>query len=229
MNKKLLEDFVDLMDDLQSSEDNKDDVIYAIIKFIRDKLNICSVAIRIKDGKDFPFYTSLGFSDKFIKMENFLCCSHDSCDHPCDNHLECMCGAIINKKQQVDHTNKSCHTENGSFWTNSSTDTIGDVNISRGTCIKTGYKTIVISPISYNGVNIGLIQLNDYQENKVNKNIVEAIEEIGSIIGATLGKFHFHKLNQIQKKEAIKNNVKFIIQELITLSESILKKKENSV
>ena len=78
---------------------NKEDVIQTILYFVQKVTKFHSVAIRLKDGDDYPYYTTLGFSGYFVKAENFLCkrdkdgsIVRDKDLNPC---LDCMCGKVI--------------------------------------------------------------------------------------------------------------------------------------
>lgn len=231
MDKIIFSKFTKLMQELQVSSNNKDDIIAKIVLFLRNYLEVFSIGIRIKDGEDFPYYTTLGFSEKFLKAENFLCCKNkdgsiarDGCGNA---SLECMCGSIINKIENP-KKNLKCFTERGSFWTNSTKclieETKGDIGVkTRGTCVEAGYKSIAIIPIPYKDKNIGLIQLNDFEENKFTLEIIEAIEEMAVMIGCLLGHMDLQNKIQEEKKNIIKNNIKSIAQTLRSMSENILK------
>lgn len=232
MNKQFLRDFISVID----KQDNKEDVIHSVVKFLQGQTHAFSVAIRLQDGEDFPFYTTLGFTDHFIKAENFLCCKDkdgkivkDKCNKPT---LECMCGAIINKCISHDKRCLTCYTKNGSFWTNSAKqlidETDGDVGVrTRGTCIETGYKSIAIIPIPLKGTNIGLIQLNDFEENKFSPEIIENVEELATMIGCVIGHLDANAALKLEKKKLVKDNLKFIVKDLKNISEAILKKNGN--
>jgi hypothetical protein len=231
MNKAFLKDFVNII----HKHEDKDDVIYEIVKFLRDNLHVFSVAIRLQDGDDYPFYTTLGFTDRFIKSENFLCCKGKDGKIVRDKYdkatLECMCGSIINKCVDPSKRHLSCYTEHGSFWTNSAKalidETKGDVGVkTRGTCIETGYKSIAIIPIPYKGINIGLIQLNDFEENKFTLDTIESVEELAAMIGCVIGHIDTTKALKNDKIRLAKENLKLITKDLKNMSESILKKTE---
>lgn len=232
MNKQFLRDFVN---SIQKYE-NKEDVIHSIVRFLQNQTKAFSVAIRIQDGDDFPFYTTLGFTDHFIKSENFLCCKDkdgkvvkDECNKAT---LECVCGAIINKCVNHEKQCMDCYTKQGSFWTNSAQQLIdeskGDIGVrTRGTCIETGYKSIAIIPIPLKGINIGLIQLNDFETNKFSKEMIENIEELAAMIGCVIGHLDTQESLKEEKKRLIKENLKFIVKDLKSMSEAILKKNGN--
>jgi len=122
-----------------------------------------------------------------------------------------------------------CYTNRGSFWTNSVENLIketeGNIGVkTRGTCIETGYKSIAIIPIPYKDKNIGLIQLNDFEENRFSKDIINNIEDLAYAIGIVIGDLDIQKAKEYEKKEIVKNNLRCIIKDIQDVSESILKK-----
>ena len=233
MNKQFLREFVDTI----QKYENKEDVIYSIVRFIRDQTKAFSIAIRIQDGEDFPYYSTMGFSDKFVKMENFLCCRdekgviiRDKCNKA---KLDCMCGTLLNKCIPEEKQCLKCYTENGGFWTNSVQtlidETEGQVGVSnvRGTYITSGYKSMAIIPIPLKGENIGLIQVNDFEENRFSEEMIENIEELATMIGCVIGHLDTQENLKKEKKALVKENLKLIVKDLKSMSESILKKNGN--
>jgi hypothetical protein len=230
MNRDFLLEFIKT---LQQHED-KDDVIHDIIRFLRSQTNAFSIGIRLQEGDDFPYYSTLGFSDKFLKVENFLCCKDQNGEYirdKCNNvQLECMCGTLLNKCLPEEKKCLQCYTKNGGFWTNSVKslieETNGQVGVAkiRGTCIETGYKSMAIIPIPYKNKNIGLIQLNDFEENKFNQDMIDNVEELAAMIGCVIGHLDMQKTLQLEKEKLLKQNLKLIIKELRNSAETILKK-----
>ena len=199
MNKDLIENFIL---DLNNYKE-KDDVLTNIVKFLRKNCEAFSVAIRIQDGEDFPYYSSVGFSDNFIKSENHLCCvKNGKIERDAKNKaiLECVCGSILSKANNIKNCPK-CYTKSGGFWTNSVDNLIketeGNIGVkTRGTCVESGYKSIAIIPIPYKDKNMGLIQLNDFKENKFTNDLIDSVEILAAMIGKVLEK--------IDEEEAIK-------------------------
>lgn len=233
MNKQFLREFVDTI----QKHESKEDVIYSIVRFLRDQTKAFSVAIRLQEGEDFPYYSTVGFSDKFIKIENFLCCRdqdgkvvRDKCDKA---KLDCMCGTLLNKCLPEDKKCLECYTKNGGFWTNSVNtlikETEGQVGVSniRGTCITSGYKSMAIIPIPLKGENIGLIQVNDFEENRFNPEMISNIEELAAMIGCVIGHLDTQENLKNEKKRLVKENLKLIVKDLKNMSEAILKKNGN--
>jgi hypothetical protein len=231
MDKEIISKFIILMNELQS-KNSKNDIIKEIVFFLRNHLNIFSIGVRIQDGDDFPFYFTIGFTDKFLKAENFLCC-RDNLGNIVkttsgESKLECMCGSIIRKQIPLEKKCLNCFTKFGGFKTNSVDqlvkETGGDIGIkTRGTCVESGYKSVAIIPIPFKGKNIGLIQLNDFYENKFTDEIISSIEAIAILIGNILGNLDIQNKVEEDKKQIIRQNIKNIIVDIKSMSERILK------
>ena len=91
-------------------------MINSIIKIIRKRTGYEAVAIRLKEGDDYPYFATSGFDDKFVKMERYLCSRDKDGNLIYDNDgkpmLDCMCGNIL--PGRVDPA-KSYFTEGRSF------------------------------------------------------------------------------------------------------------------
>jgi len=77
-----------------------------IIKRIKEFINIESIAIRLLDNSDYPYFVYSGFSRSFIKRENSLIATDKNGNRLLSLNetnkkgyqLECMCGNIISGK-----------------------------------------------------------------------------------------------------------------------------------
>ncbi|MCH7558892.1 MAG: PAS domain S-box protein [Planctomycetes bacterium] len=161
-----------------------------IVSLIKEYLDYEVVALRMKEGDDYPYFVNNGFSQKFIKSENYLYihdekgdCLRDSRGHPV---LACMCGIVINAKFNQD---KPFFTKEGSFWTNSTSDLLASTTAedrgetTRNVCNQYGYESIALIPIKVKDDNIGLLQINDKRRNLFSLGSIQFLEELGRIIG----------------------------------------------
>src|ERR1019366_6073620 len=57
-------------------------------RLLQEFTGCAAVAIRVREGSDFPFYTTFGLSNEFVREESCLCAGADS-------ELECLCGAVL--------------------------------------------------------------------------------------------------------------------------------------
>ena len=102
--------------------------------------------------------------------------------------VECMCGNVL--KRRV-NPNRPYFTEEGAFWTNSTTHLLEsltekekqEVGRTRNTCHNYGYETVALIPIHAAGQIIGLIQMNDPRENMLTPEKIEQYQLLGDQIG----------------------------------------------
>jgi PAS domain S-box-containing protein len=180
-------------------------LITDILTEIREFSGIEAVGIRNKEGEDYPYFNSVGFSDSFIKKENFLCARNLKGELVYDSDgktiLECMCGNIISKR--TDST-LSFFTEAGSFWTNSTTDLLATTTDkerqthTRNHCNVAGYESVALIPLISENEIMGLLQLNDKRKNMFTEEMVHFFEEIGLTIGIAF--------KRIKAEKRIKDN-----------------------
>ena len=223
MSKELVADFSTMVAKIT----DKDDLIEQIVLFIKQHVNAEAIGLRLVEGEDFPYYTTLGFTDSFVKLENHLC-KKDQCgkivrDNSGKPILECMCGDIINS-----HCDASCkfYTRHGSFrMTKDLEDNVKAMNcIVRGRCMQEGYKSVAIIPIPYGDKNIGLIQLNDRKEHAFPKEDLEMVEQLSVIIGRAIGSFMALHQDKKERREELAKNIVHITNTLLSLTDALLKK-----
>ncbi|MDP8218886.1 MAG: PocR ligand-binding domain-containing protein [Candidatus Theseobacter exili] len=185
---------LDVFEHFQKSTSLKN-ICQNLLSSIKEYFNCDAVALRLKDGGDYPYFLSNGFSKKFLKSENLLLSYDkkgkmlkDSDGRPA---LACMCGIVINAKF---HPDKSFFTKEGSFWTNSTTELLASTsNEGRGTaprnvCNKCGYKSVALIPVKKFGKNIGLLQINSKKENIFTLSDINLLENTCQILGMTIEK-----------------------------------------
>ena len=98
------------------------DLINGALDFFQKQSGCEAVGVRLKEGDDYPYYETKGFPPEHVQLENKLCASDEAgCiirDSKGKPALECMCGNVICGRFDP---SKKFFTENGSFWTNSTT------------------------------------------------------------------------------------------------------------
>ena len=108
---------------LLSSNKPHDFLISDIVIIVQEEIGIESVGLRLKDGYDFPYYFTRGFSLNFVEKEMYLCARNQAGELVRDSKgnplLECMCGNVICGRTDA---TLPFFTKGGSFWTNSTTD-----------------------------------------------------------------------------------------------------------
>lgn len=170
-------------------------VLATILKEIHDLSKCESVAIRLQSKGDFPYYVYEDFSDLFVLKEKSLNVRDAEGNIVLDADstplVECMCGNVL--KRRINPT-FSFFTENGSFWTNSTTHLLTtmtdqerqEVGRTRNTCHHFGYESVALIPIQVNGNTLGLIQLNDPREDMFTLKKIEQYELIADNVGVVV-------------------------------------------
>ncbi|MFH1095740.1 MAG: PAS domain S-box protein [Candidatus Micrarchaeota archaeon] len=187
----LAREVLDLLNRTEAAEDTIHDILAAVKK----TAGFDAVAIRLREGDDFPYYTNKGFSEDFVLAERFLCARdqageivHDVQGNPV---LECMCGNIL-----CGRTNPALpfFTEAGSFWSNCTTRLLASTTETdrqartRTRCNSAGYESVALIPLRANGEIIGLLQLNDHRLNQFTLEMIRFFEGLGGSIGIALSR-----------------------------------------
>jgi signal transduction histidine kinase/CheY-like chemotaxis protein len=169
------------------------DCIQCVLTTLKRQAKFDAVAIRLKDGEDFPYFAQQGFSEDFLLTENTLLeldadgkvCRDDSSKVK----LECICGLVISGK--TDPTNQ-LFTTGGSYWVNDLSEILNiqpseDILFHpRNQCLHHGYSSVALVPIRNKEKIIGLLQLNGRRKRCFTLNTVELLEGIALHIGVAL-------------------------------------------
>ncbi len=177
---------------LLNEESPEMDAIRQILTETKKFTGFDAVAIRLKDGHDYPYYRTNGFPERFVVAENSLCARDDdgriALDAKGNPYLECVCGNVI-----AGRTDPSLpfFTEHGSFWTNSVQEfwknaSESDRRILRGRCHGEGYETVALIPLRIGRETIGLLQLNDHEKDRMTPELLSFFEDISPSIGVAV-------------------------------------------
>jgi two-component system, cell cycle sensor histidine kinase and response regulator CckA len=171
----------------------KRELIHLTTTFIKNWLKCDAVGIRLKEGDDFPYYETLGFSDDFVESERFLCSydingsiERDNLGNPI---LACMCGNIICGRFDPE---KPFFTKHGSFWSNCTTNLLASTteadrqSRTRNRCNGEGYESVGLFPIKYIDKTIGLLQVNNHNKNLFSERILSVLERFGDTLAIAL-------------------------------------------
>lgn len=185
-----------------------DQIMFSIIKYLKKFTGYEAVAIRLREGNHYPYFTYDGFSDEFIKLENCICVTGKNArenEKPSSSSdLACICGSII--KGNIDRS-KSFFTGEGSFWTNDMSkllkshrkffEDLGHRNI----CANFGYKSIALIPLRSKDETIGLLQINDSRKGLFTEDRIKFLEGLALTIGISV--------NRKQTEEALRKSEEF--------------------
>ena len=172
---------------------NKDndlkEMVESILSFLKKRSEVDAIAIRLRQGNDFPYYKTVGFPKEFVRRENSLKCfnyKHRQASQGRDQaDLECMCGCVINGLYDI---SLPFFTNGGSFCTNSTSmllsqsDTLQMPCGIRKHCNEAGYESVLLVPLRVGENTLGLIQFNHKEKNYFTSEFVLLMERLTSHI-----------------------------------------------
>lgn len=161
--------------------------------YLRDWSGVDAVGIRLREGEDFPYYVTSGFSKGFVARETSLL-AVDRDGRPARNtdgrvELQCMCGRVI---RGAFDPSSSFFSDRGSFWTNSISELLRTAapeqlgGPTRNHCHAAGYESVALVPLRQGADTFGLIQLNDHATDRFSPDRIEVLEEIADYLAAAL-------------------------------------------
>lgn len=178
-----------------------------VLKLIRQSTGADAVAIRQREGNDFPYLEAVGFSEDFIEAENYLCSRNERGEVVCDEAgrpvIECMCGNVLSGCPGKE---APFFTEGGSFWTNSMTELVAgeasDVLRTRirNRCGQAGYESVALIPLRSGDEIVGLLQLNDTRRGRFTPEMIRFFEEIGASVGIGMARMRSEQQVEILAK-----------------------------
>lgn len=167
------------------------DLVDASVAFFSEQSGCEAVGIRLKEGDDYPYYGTTGFSKDFVRSESSLCLLCVSGKWDDGAALDCLCGCVI--RGQCDPC-LPFYTPSGSFWTNSTTKLISGPYASRlpsrlrKRCNEEGYESVVLIPLRSGDEIMGLLQMNDRRRNLFTPRVVALWERLAGYLAVALAK-----------------------------------------
>ncbi len=165
-------------------------LIVDILDAILASTGLEAAAIRIEQGGDFPYEAHRGFPPEFVLAESSLI-DRDETGKPKKDangkkQLACMCGNVICGRTDPAFP---FFTENGSFWTNSTTQLLASTSeadrqsSTRNQCHAFGYESVALIPVRAGDGIIGLLQLNDHRQDQFPPESIRFFEGLTASIG----------------------------------------------
>ena len=183
-------------------------MVREVLKLVKDATAFDAVAIRQRQGDDFPYLEVNGFGEDFVAAENYLCCHDQAGELIYDSQgrpvIECMCGSVLHSRTDA---TLPFFTEGGSFWTNSTTELLACTPPealgvpARNQCNQAGYESVALIPLRCGDEIVGLLQLNDTRRGRLTPEMVRSFEEIGESIGIGMAR--------IRAEREVENLAKF--------------------
>jgi PAS domain S-box-containing protein len=174
-----------------------------------------AVGIRLKDGDDYPYFATSGFSEVFVRLEKNLC-NYDSFgniekDENGNPLIECMCGNIISERFDP---SKSFFTTDGSFWSNCTTKLLSTTSDedrqarTRNRCNGFGYESVALIPLRAGNETFGLLQFNDTRKGLFTPELIALYRKIADQIAISIARFnaeHALKNSHIRFRDLVEN------------------------
>lgn len=174
-----------------SSPVTRESAIRDILVILKEHASVEAVAIRLRDGDDFPYYEVNGVPDMFVEQERSICGEGGS--------LECLCGAVVEHRDDMAPENFSAF---GSFYTGHMSEFMGEHGDGlRGTCAKEGYESMLLIPLKFNGTTLGLLQFNDHRPDLFDVGDIKFLESVSrSIAIAVQRKMSSEELEESERR-----------------------------
>jgi PAS domain S-box-containing protein len=154
-----------------------------------------AVGVRWRDGEDFPYVGTHGFSRDFVQSEYSLCARdpagavvRDADGVP---QLDCLCGQLM---RGIPVPGLPGYTARGSFWTNDASRLLAHLPAEvrparpRGRCLEAGFESIALIPLRWHGELLGLVQINDRRTGRFSDASIALLEYLADYIGIALAK-----------------------------------------
>jgi PAS domain S-box-containing protein len=191
---------------IMNMEGDLHDTIKKVCNFLHDWSGCEAVGIRLRNGNDFPYFETRGFTAEFVQLENALCVEgfngQPELDEGGNPILECMCGNILCGRTDP---SKPFFTAHGSFWSNCTTELLASTTEvdrlarTRNRCNRAGYESVALIPLRLGHVTFGLIQLNDKQPGRFTPYVIKQVEHMSESISICLAQRKAQL--ELQKKE----------------------------
>ena len=172
----------------------KEQLLKGFIAAVKDALGLDAVGIRLREGDDYPYYTTIGFTEAFVKAEMSLCeldasgrVKRDPKGLSC---LDCMCGDIIRGRTDP---KQPFFTPGGSFCSTGTSKLLASTTPdqrqarTRNRCNGEGYESVCLVPIHDKDETIGLLQVNARREGAFDEELAPFLEGVCDCLGEVLG------------------------------------------
>jgi len=162
------------------------ELLHKAALFFKEHAGCDAVGIRLREGDDFPYCETLGFSNDFLQAENRLC-EYDETIRTL--RAACLCGKVISGQLAP---LQAFFTETGTFWTNDSSALLeGPFDVRervRGRCIHAGYGSIALLPLQDGLERMGLLQLNAWRKGAFMPESLSVLERLADHLAVSVSK-----------------------------------------
>lgn len=179
-----------------------DEFLNSVVRLIQQETGFACVGIRVLNESGYiPYHAYTGFSQDFWETENMIpiACDDCSCTRIMTGHLLPCDKPVINGNGSL------CIDDTAEYIQTLSVD---EFAFYRGTCVKSGFRSIAITPIVHSGLTLGLIHLADLKPNLLSLATTEFIEFIAPLVGEVLARARAERSVQtIQHDKTMLENI----------------------
>jgi PAS domain S-box-containing protein len=170
------------------------DCIREFLSAIVEETGLESVAIRLRQGDDYPIHVHHGHAPPFLARETNLLgrmsgpLVDTSASKMPEADLACLCGAVLRQDTRVA---PSLFTPGGSLVVDDLPKRRTELHVEllhayRGACVTEGFRTFALVPIHHAGAAIGLFHLADTRPARLDSADIAFFEQLGACIGVPL-------------------------------------------
>lgn len=155
----------------------------AAVELLRELSRCRCAGLRLLDDKGaIPYESYTGYSKEFWEQENGIIAARN----------DCACTRVVTG--DTEHQDAPYLTPAGSFYCGNTAELLASLSDEektryRGTCIKSGFASVAVIPLRYEGRVLGAIHLADERERLMSLKTIEMIESLGSLIAEAVVKF----------------------------------------
>jgi len=151
------------------------DYLSSVVPIIQQWTGCRHVGIRIMNGSDVPFEVTAGYDEEFLERERHLNLDRD----------QCACIRVI--KGQPEPQDVLVMTPGGSFRCDNTFNYMEELSREeksrfRGECVRNGYASVAVIPISFRDRTFGAIHIADEHEGKVPMKLTESLEKLTPLL-----------------------------------------------
>ena len=180
---------------LLNSENLVHDLVRSITGLLQKSVGCEAVGIRLKDGDDYPYVETRGFSREFVRAGELVAVQRlddgslviDADGHPM---MECMCGNIL--RGRFDPA-KPFFTPKGTFWSNSTTELLATTTRRRSSGAHAqplqparAIESVALVPLRHDNQTFGLLQFNDRRKNRFTPDLLAFLENVADQVAVAL-------------------------------------------
>jgi len=156
----------------------------ALVEQLSEWTQCRCVGVRLLNERgEIPYEASRGFSEAFWASENWLSITRDSC----------ACTRVV--LGEPEPQDLAFMTPGGSFRCEDTASIPSvlspkEIDRFRGVCIKSGFRSVAVVPVRYDGKIMGAIHLCDERQGMVSCSTIAFIESITPLLGKTVQRFN---------------------------------------